>query len=161
MTGMDVYIRPLREEDALVSWRWRNDAAIWVFTGARPDCEITEAIELGWIRRAINEEGSKRFAICMSGTDEYIGNVQLTNITQDTAQFHIFIGNRSFWGRGLATQATKLLIKWARNTLQIKSIYLEVNRNNFAAIRAYEKSGFVPASVRADKVLKMEVFLVQ
>lgn len=155
---MDIYIRPLRESDALVSWSWRNDPQVWAFTGSKPDCYISEEIELNWIRRVLQEKSSKRFAICVAENNEYIGNVQLTHIEDDTAQFHIFIGNKLYWGKGVSTSATKQILSVARESLELKTIYLEVNKNNLAAIKSYEKNGFKVGS-SCGEVLKMTVDL--
>ena len=153
---MNVYIRPLRESDALISCKWRNDPDVWTYTGARPDRYITEEIELEWIRQVLKDETSRRFAICVTDTHEYIGNVQLTDIDNDSAQFHIFIGNKSYWGKGVSTLVTNLLLTFARSNLKLNKIYLYVNKENVAAIRSYEKNGFKVVS-SCDKDIRMEV----
>lgn len=153
---MNVYIRPLRESDASTSWRWRNDPDIWTYTGSRPDQYITEEIEFDWIRRVLKDRTSKRFAICITDTHEYIGNVQLTDIENNSAQLHIFIGNKSCWGKGVSTAATKLILDFARNKLHLKRIYLAVDNQNISAIRSYKKNGFKTVSVSA-KNIRMEV----
>jgi len=139
---MEIYIRPLKEEDAIISYKWRNDPVIWKYTGKKPDKHITKEIEQNWIKKVLKKRDEKRFAICLSKNNQYIGNVQLTHIENAKARFHIFIGEKSFWGKGIATKATKLILKYAFNELKIKEIYLLVNRENHAAIKAYEKSGF-------------------
>ena len=137
-----VYIRPLRREDALISYRWRNDPDIWKYTGHRPNMEVTPEIELAWIDRVLADESSRRFAICMSENDRYIGNVQMTGIGNGAADFHIFIGDKEYWGRGCATEATEKLIKYAKEILQLKELKLWVNPQNKAAIKVYLKCGF-------------------
>ncbi len=140
---MDIYIRPLKKEDALTSFRWRNNPDIWKFTGSKPDKIITPEIELNWIQKVLKEKDSKRFAICLKENNKYIGNVQLTNIRNRTAEFHIFIGEQEFWGKGIGTETTKLLLKYAFEELNLKQIYLYVNPKNIAAIKSYEKCGFI------------------
>ena len=140
---MEIYLRALSEEDAETSYRWRNDPEIWIYTGSRPDRVITPEIEREWARMAVRQEQSRRFAICLKDSQEYVGNAQLTNIGSGTAELHIFIGEKKYWGNGIATKATKRLIIYARDTLKLNNIHLEVNRANTAAIRAYEKNGFL------------------
>lgn len=141
----EVYIRPLREADAEISWQWRNDSEVWRYTGGRPDRIITPQIEHDWIQRALTDATCKRFAICLSEKDQYIGNVQLSGIDTNAgaAEFHIFIGERSVWGRGYGTFATQLMLKYAKETLQLRTIFLFVNEANTAAVRVYRKLGFV------------------
>ncbi|MCI5779179.1 MAG: GNAT family N-acetyltransferase [Lentisphaeria bacterium] len=139
---MKVYIRPLRRTDALTSYKWRNDSIVWQYTGHRPDRLITPEIELEWVDRVLSETTSHRFAICLAANDRYVGNVQLTNIKKNTADFHIFIGDRDFWGQGLATDATKLLIHYATDKLNLSELKLWVNPLNIPAIKVYLKCGF-------------------
>jgi RimJ/RimL family protein N-acetyltransferase len=57
------------------------------------------------------------------------------------AEFHIFIGERKYWGKGIATKATTLMVEEGfRNG--IKEIYLYVKKENQQAIAVYLKCGF-------------------
>lgn len=127
----------------MVSWQWRNDPEVWKLTGSKPDRTITLEIEKAWMQQVLNDDSCRRFAICLEKTDEYIGNVQLTNITNEEAEFHIFIGEKKYWGKGLGTQATDKLIKYAREHLKLKTLYLFVKSNNLSAIKIYQNAGFV------------------
>jgi RimJ/RimL family protein N-acetyltransferase len=140
---MKVYLRPLQEADAEKSWKWRNDPSIWKFTGNRPSKYITAETELNWMRDALNRSDEIRFAICAGYFKEYVGNVQLTSITSDDAEFHIFIGEKLFRNQGVGSKATQLVTEYAKKNLRIKNIYLHVHPENIAAIRAYIKCGFV------------------
>lgn len=140
--SFEIYLRPLREEDAAISYKWRNDPEVWKYTGSKPDKEITYEIEKSWIEKKLKNANEIRYAICLLSSDEYIGNVQLTDIHSDSAEFHIFIGNKKYWGKGIGKSATRKMIEIGFNEMNLKTIYLEVNENNVAAIRAYEKIGF-------------------
>jgi RimJ/RimL family protein N-acetyltransferase/glycosyltransferase involved in cell wall biosynthesis len=138
----NVLIRPLREDDAMTSFNWRNDPEVWKFTGRRPDRVITPEIEREWIRKVLSEDNSARFAILVDNT--YVGNIQITNIIPaEEGEYHIFIGARDYWGKGIATQASWQIIRYAREKLGLKKLYLTVKPENEAAIRVYRKCGFV------------------
>lgn len=100
-------------------------------------------MELAWIDGVLQNDSSKRFAICLEPDERYVGNVQLTDIHDGEAEFHIFIGERQFWGKGIAPQATKLLLGHARDVLRLKRILLHVRPDHGAAIRVYSKCGFL------------------
>jgi RimJ/RimL family protein N-acetyltransferase len=151
---MKVIIRPLTIDHAKTSWKWRNDPSIWKYTGNKPNRPITIKMELEWLRNVLAKENESRFAICVSEEMNYIGNVQLTDITEEDAQFHIFIGEKQFHGMGVGTCATKLLLKYAFNTLNLKNVYLYVNSDNIKAIKSYEKCGFKTIEIHK-KNLKM------
>ena len=136
-----VLIRPLKISDSQISWKWRNDPKIWEFTGTKPKEEITYEIENDWIQSAIADQTTKRFAILVD--DVYVGNIQLTDIIEhDTAQYHIFIGDRNYWGKGVAKLATYQILYYAKEVLDLKNIFLNVRKENFSAIKVYKKTGF-------------------
>lgn len=137
----NVLIRPLVKEDALTSYQWRNDPEIWKYTGSRPDITITKEIESEWIEKVLQDDTSKRFAIVCN--EEYIGNVQLTNIDKYSAEFHIFIGKKEFWGKGISQLATYQILYFAKEVLKLKEVYLSVKSENIAAVKSYQKNNFV------------------
>ena len=139
---MDVSIRLLEEEDAKISYLWRRNPEIWKYTGAKPTDEITYEIEKEWIQKVLKREDEIRFAICVGSKNEYVGNVQLTNITKTDAEFHIFVGNKDFHNKGIGTKAANLILNYSDKVLKLKMVYLFVNKNNSAAIKSYEKCGF-------------------
>lgn len=162
-----VLIRPLKEEDAFISYKWRNDPDIWLFTGNKPNVLVTPKIEIEWIKKAIKEKDSARFAITVD--DEYIGNIQITNITSsEQGEYHIFIGEKKYWGKGIGTLATYQIIRYAKEILKLKLLYLYVNPLNIGAIRLYEKCGFKKISdeikmiydLSKDKIPMVSVFMM-
>jgi len=144
----NVLIRPLIIEDANISWRWRNDKEIWKHTGNRPDIEITQEIESKWIANVIKQITSRRFAIIVDGI--YVGNIQLTDLTDNAGQYHIFIGEKEYWGKGVAKSATYQILYFAKEVLKLKQVFLFVKKTNIAAQKVYEKSGFLNVSSSED-----------
>lgn len=139
-----VYIRPLVLDDAKTSYKWRNDADIWKYTEYRPDRHISPEMEEEWLKSKLTKINEKRFAICLEENDRYIGNVQLLEIEKGNASYHIFIGERDFWGKGISQKATKLILSYAFSELNLENVLLEVNPLNVAALTVYGKIGFVP-----------------
>ncbi len=140
---MDVRIRPLEENDAKVSYAWRNNPNIWKYTGSSPNREITVEDELSWIRKVIQDDTCRRFAILADHV--YVGNIYLTDIHDREAEYHIFIGNEEYMGKGIAKEASKLIIEYARNNLKLNSIHLEVRPDNVRAVQLYLSLGFYVA----------------
>ena len=152
----NVLIRPLVKKDALTSYQWRNDDEIWQFTGSKPNITITQEIESEWIEKVLQDDSSKRFAIICN--EEYIGNVQLTNINSDSAEFHIFIGEKDFWGKGISQLATYQILYYAKEVLKLKEVYLFVKPENIAAIKSYQNNNFVVTEQNTEQ-LKMSLLL--
>ncbi len=137
---MTTVIRPLVIDDARLSYKWRNDPEIWKYTGKRPDRVITYEDELRWMKDVLSRANERRFAIIADGN--YVGNIQLTDIDHDEAVYHIFIGEKTYWGTGVAYEATELILAYAFEELQLKAVRLRVRTEHERAIRLYLKAGF-------------------
>lgn len=137
---MNVTIRPLVIEDAYTSVKWRNDPEVFKYTGNTYNHKITIESELDWIKRVISTKNEFRCAIIAD--DRYVGNIYLTDITDVNAIYHIFIGDKTYWGKGIAFIASQLILKYAFENLQLQSVNLKVNKNNVKALQLYKKIGF-------------------
>lgn len=138
---MQVTIRPLKEEDAYTSVKWRNDPEVFKYTGNTYAHEITIESELAWIRKVIANPNDYRCAIIVDGI--YVGNIYLTDINGQSAHYHIFIGDKSYWGKGVANQASILILEYAFKQINLQYVLLKVNKLNFAAIQLYKRLGFI------------------
>lgn len=73
-----------------------------------------------------------------------IGFTTFSSLDADngSVMFHITIGERDSWGRGLGTETTELMLGHAFERLGLHRVALSVFSYNLRAIRAYEKAGF-------------------
>lgn len=138
----DVYLRPLRAEDAKTSWRWRNDPRIWEKTVSRPNCHVTEEMERAWLRKVLADKTSRRYAIVQKEGDRYIGNIYLTDIRNGQADEGLFIGEPDLWGKGIGTHARALLMQIAKEDLGLKTVKSRIRAENVASLRSNLKLGF-------------------
>ena len=153
----NVSIRPLELSDANVSWEWRNDSEIWKYTFSKPDKYITPLIERDWIKKVIAVKTSRRFAIIVDAV--YVGNIQLTNIIEgEKVYYHIFIGDKNYWGKGVAKAATFQILSFAKDVLDLKCVFLEVKKENLSAIKLYKNIGFRILE-ESDKIIEMKILL--
>ena len=137
---MNVIIRPLIEEDAYTSVKWRNDVEVFKYTGNTYNSLITLDSELEWIKRIMQNSDEYRCAILVD--DIYVGNIYLTDITNESAFYHIFIGDKRYWGKGVAYHASKLILDYAFKELKLSKVYLDVRTKNIKAIKLYKRLGF-------------------
>lgn len=151
---MKVSIRPLREEDAYTSVKWRNDPEVFKYTFNTYDHEILLETELNWIRRVIANKNELRCAIEADGV--YVGNIYLLNLNSGIGEYNIFIGNRNYWGKGVAKKASQLIIEEGFKNYNLQKITLEVKIANVAAHQLYLKLGFKEVS-RNESEIQMEL----
>ncbi|UCE12760.1 MAG: GNAT family N-acetyltransferase [Candidatus Heimdallarchaeota archaeon] len=104
--------------------------------------------EISWIRDTWERRRKGEayiFGIFLKENELYIGNIELriiSNIVQ-RASTGIGIFNPDYWGQGLGTEATELILDYGFSSLNLHSIELEVFSFNKRAIACYKKVGFV------------------
>ncbi len=147
---MKITIRPLCIEDALTSYKWRNNPNIWKYTVNKPNKLITPEIETEWIKKVLNNKEERRFAIVVDG--QYIGNTYLTNIEKGGAIIHLFIGEEDFWGKGVATETFKQILSFAKNELKLKKIYGNPSIKNAPILKILKKIGFIEKRKENDRI---------
>ena len=137
----EIYLRPLRVEDASTSYRWRNDSGLWMYTGKRPDRIITEEMEKDWAAAVISDATRINFAICESRSDKYIGNIYVVHVANQERELGLFIGDRSAHGRGYGRMALEVLKEIVRREFHLRRINIRVREENIAACKTYLHCG--------------------
>ena len=143
LADQNVSLRGMRRADLDLYRNWIDNADVTRFMemGWRPcsdaDLEKTylEATQAPDTVCMVIEEGSSGAAIGTCG-------LYLINWPGRRAQFRILIGDPRLFGKGYGTSATRLIVRYGFERLNLETIYLGVNDENRGAVRAYEKAGF-------------------
>lgn len=158
LTGELVVLRPYREEDLPHLKEAVDDPEIGRLTGSVNSSDQVEEYPLDKLREwyATRNEQTDRLDLMVvdRATGTCVGEVVLNNWDRgnETCNFRIMLGP-SGQGRGLGTEATRLLLGYAFEHLPLHRIELEVYAFNPRARRAYEKAGFVVEGRRRDALL--------
>ena len=136
--GPRVTLRIMEDGDATERYAgWINDPEVNRFLG-------TKHTTVQGLRDYIAQKDALFFGIFLKdGT--HIGTVKLEPIEHEKncATIAVMIGDKTCWGKGYAAEAMQLLIDWCFQELKFDEVNLGVIAKNAAAIRAYEKMGFV------------------
>lgn len=76
-----------------------------------------------------------------------------------SAEFHIMIGDKNNQEKGMGTFAVNEMLKHAFNSLNLQRIELKVLESNTRAQCLYKKSGFIKEGTFRNNVYKNEKFL--
>lgn len=145
--GERIRLRAVEREDLPRFVEWLNDPE--VTAGLLMILPISNWEETRWFENLASRPPQERpLSIEVKTPDggwKPIGNVGLERIdwTDRMAEFGIFIGEKSVWDQGYGTEATRLMLKHAFETLNLNRIYLHVYETNPRAIHTYDKVGFV------------------
>jgi RimJ/RimL family protein N-acetyltransferase len=144
MTGSQVYLRPLERTDLNERYlAWLNDPEVTRFmeTGTFP----TTAQDLEKFYEEVTGSRSQVIlAIVDKKSDQHVGNVKLGPIQwlHRSATFGILIGDKRFWGKGIGKEATRLMVEYGFERLNLRRIDLGVLADHESALRCYESAGF-------------------
>ncbi len=97
------------------------------------------------IEERINDHNSIWFTIATKEPDVPIGTTALVRIdwVGRMATFYIAIADSKNWSQGYGSEATRMVVDYAFETLNFNRIQLHVSVDNPRAVKAYEKTGFI------------------
>lgn len=95
------------------------------------------------------------FAVVENSTGRYVGEVVLNELDEDNRAcgFRISLLGPRVFGRGYGTEATRLALSHAFDTVGVHRVELDVYAFNPRARRVYEKAGFVLEGTKRDALL--------
>jgi RimJ/RimL family protein N-acetyltransferase len=146
LSGELVTLRPVTAADA--AWLFATDDETSRLTGSPrkeddPDWTL-ENLERWYASRA--EHGDRiDLSIIERATGEWAGEVVLNelDVRNESCGFRIALQGPRFYGRGLGTEATRLVIDYAFGVVGVHRIELQVYDFNPRARHVYERVGFV------------------
>lgn len=155
LQGNSIDLRQIEESDVNDCYvKWLNDN------------EITQYLETKWYPQnietiksfVINQRNSKDsflFAIIKKNSNEHIGNIKIGPIHPHYkhADISYFIGEKQYWGGGIATEAIRLIVGFGFAELGLHRIEAGTYSLAIGSQRALEKNGFTK-----DGVFKEQVF---
>ncbi|MFD5011666.1 GNAT family N-acetyltransferase [Streptomyces chartreusis] len=150
LTGDRTVLRPFTEADAAVMAEIIEDPEVVRFTG-----EASEEFSLERLRSWYGSRSAQNDRLDLAVTDratgELVGEVVLYewDATARSCTFRTLVGPRGR-GRGIGTEATRLIVGHGFEQLGLHRIQLEAYGHNPRALRVYEKVGFVVEGVRRE-----------
>jgi diamine N-acetyltransferase len=151
VVGDKVALGPLRRDLAADYARWMNQ--LEVRRGLDHLGIATQESQERWVQENL-ERGAKRepeaveFTVYDRTDSAPVGTAGLFGIVHahGNAGFAIALGERR--GQGLGTEATRLVLDFAFDVLQLRNVLLETLEWNAAGLAAYERAGFRRIGVR-------------
>jgi RimJ/RimL family protein N-acetyltransferase len=153
LVGSQVYLRPLGLEDAVTLTAWLNDPEVTRnLLVYRP---LTQMAEEAFLRKISESESDIVLGIMVREPEQFIGVTGLHHFDFRNchASFGISIGDKTAWGKGYGTEATRLMVRYAFETLNLNRVWLHVHEYNERGFRVYQKVGF-----RTEGRLRQDVF---
>jgi len=145
LVGKKCILRALEPKDADELIKYVNDWEVRQYL--QVFIPLTKTDEINFIENVRTQMIALKefvFGIEVIPEKKLVGTTGLHKVDwkNKNAEFGIAIWNKNYWGKGIGTEATQLLLKYAFEELGFHRIYLRVFGFNLRAIKCYEKVGF-------------------
>ncbi len=139
-----LWLRPLREEDAEALANIFSHPSVVRYSGGRSPSldEVRDGIQ-HHISEHYDERGYGLLAAELRETGELIGRIGflMTEIDESVdAELHYHLAPAA-WGNGLATEATRAVLRWGRENQDLEHVAAVIHPDNHASRRVAEKCG--------------------
>jgi ribosomal-protein-alanine N-acetyltransferase len=140
-------LREFQLSDAEAFFAMDSNPKVHQYLWNKPVKKIEETIEIiEFVKKQYLDNGIGRFAMISKETNEFIGWAGLkfnTEVVNNKTNFYD-IGYRldeKFWGKGYASEATFEWLKYAFETMNIKTMEAAAHTENTASNRILQKIG--------------------
>ncbi|MDI9442509.1 MAG: GNAT family protein [Bacillota bacterium] len=146
LTGEELIIRRARPADAaqIIAYVEQVSGETDHLTFGRSEFGVTLEQETRFIEAV--SKADNQLMICALLENSVVGLLNFAGgtrpRTRHTGEFGVSV-LQEHWRKGIATELIAYLLQWARDTGIIRKINLRVRAGHTAAIRLYEKFGFV------------------
>ena len=138
-----LYLEPLTLKHASEKYvSWLNDPEVYKYLESRGGQTIDT------LKDFINQQITNKvyiWAIIDKSLNKHIGNIKIDpiNSTHKFGEYGILIGDKDYWGKGFAREASVAVLNYFfNNNNYLRKINLGVVKNNVDAINLYNKVGF-------------------
>ena len=149
----NIQLRNLMKGDVTEQYvAWLNDYEIMKYT-IQIYSEHSFAGVCDFVEQKYNSENDLLFGIFLN--DKHIGNVKLGPITWEhkKADVSYIIGNKNYWGRGIATRCLDSIVKYGTEVLLLEKINAGYYDLNVGSEKVLKKCGFCIEGVKVSEVI--------
>ena len=142
LLGTAVTLRPMAAADTDAVWEMVHDPEGNDLTATTETSEYERIRE--WCATRATTDARLDLAIVDNATGEFAGEAVLNEYdpADESANFRIALRGPAWYGRGIGSEATALIVQHGLHSVGLRRITLTVLARNPRAIRAYAKTGF-------------------
>ncbi|QIZ78289.1 GNAT family N-acetyltransferase [Ferrimonas lipolytica] len=137
-------LRPLETTDVEVFYHWLQDRDVTRYSVTQFTKPQSKGALIQWLASINEQRNAVSLGIECKHSNRLIGYAGLVGISDinHSAEYFILIGDKQYWGRGIATEVTRMVTQYGFSSLNLHRVELTAFTTNPAAQRAYEKAGF-------------------
>jgi diamine N-acetyltransferase len=158
LSNEKVILRPITFDDVVYLNKWKNDYEIFKYLGGGYN-PISIDQHKKWMDNIIDNSGNNKRFIIEDKEKKAVGFIGLYNINfiHRTCELGIYIGEKAEWKKGYAYSACILIEEFAKKTLNLRKIKLNVVFENVDAVNMYKKLKYIQCGLmKEDKFINGE-----
>ena len=144
LRGNRVELSPVQIQDVNDQYLlWLNDVEVNKFLETRWISQTLETV-VAHIEKVSSSSTEVLLKIVIAAEGMHIGNIKIgpIDVNNKSAELSYFIGDKSFWGKGYATEAINLCVDYCFETLGLHKVQAGCFEKNIGSQKALLKSGF-------------------
>ncbi len=157
LSGENIYLKEFQVGDITADYvNWLNDPEVNQYLESRFVKQTRKTVD-AYVRSFAGCDHKRLFGIFDRATGLHVGNISFSDINyrHGYGVIGIAVGRKAFWGKGIGTEAIKLLVAYGFKKLKLKRIEAGIYANNPGSISIFKKVGFkTEALLRARYQLK-------
>ena len=161
LVGENIYLRSLEETDLDGNYvNWLNDDQVCKYNSHHvfpyTFCQAKE-----YINNILSSKNDLVLAIVLKENDKHVGNISLQGIDylSRNAEFAILLGDKNYWGKGIAKQASLLIMNHGFIALNLHRIYCGTSSENIPMQKLAKFLCMTEEGIRKDALYKNGVFV--
>lgn len=138
LQGEKIFLRRLTEDDASEDYvRWMNDPEINQYLESRFYTHTIESTKA--FIRSVTNDSNYQFGIFDKATSKHIGNIKIGSINayHRFADIGFLIGEKEYWGKGIATEAIRLATDFGFNFLKLHKLFGGAYSPNMGSVKSF------------------------
>lgn len=141
-------LRPLKVEDVSENYvSWFSDEDVTKYSDNQY-YEFSLEGQISYVQECLSNKDIMLFGIFADG--KHIGNIVLKGqlSVHKRAEITYFIGEKSYWGKGIGRNAVSKIIQIAKLELKLNKLFAGVAKNNKGSRKILELNNFVLEGIR-------------
>lgn len=136
---------------------WLNDPIINQYLESRFTEHTLESC-IHFVEELNDSSNHHLFGIFDKKTTQHIGNIKLgfINTHHSSASVGLLIGDKDYWGKGLATEAIISITNWGFQSMDLQKIEASCYDTNIGSLKAFFKAGYTLEGYLRKKVIYKE-----
>lgn len=148
ITSERLILRPYENGDVFLWQKWDLDSEVQTFMPEPKNEPMTVGVGVEYLKECEKETSGYYWSIVWKDTNKLVGTISITeiNIHHGIGELGIVIGEKEYWGKGIAQEAIKMILDIAPD-LKLRRIAAEFEDGNISMEKALTKSGFQKESM--------------